>query len=115
MTRPVWIWTESAGTQLSDSVSLLEAGFGDGYVQRQPDGINALKQNWDFRGTEIDDDAATEMVAFLRARNGAEAFEYTPMWETTAVLVTCKEWTRSPSQTPGYSDFTAKFVRSYEP
>ena len=115
MTRPVWIWTESPGTQLSEAPRMLEAQFGDGYVQRQADGINSLAQTWDYRGSDIDDDAATEIISFLRARNGVEAFEYTPMWETTAVLVTCKEWTRSPSQTPGYSSVSAKFVRVYEP
>lgn len=115
MTRPVYIWVESGGSQLSEEPKVRKTQFGDGYSQRQADGINALGQRWQIRHSEIDDSAADEIVAFLRARNGVEAFEYTPMWHSTPMLFLCSRWTRTASERPGYSDVTADFEQTFEP
>lgn len=115
MARPVYVWVESGGTQLSERPKLRKTQFGDGYSQRQADGINALAQAWQIRHAEIDDAAADEIIAFLRARGGVEAFEYTPLWHSAPVLFICAEWTRTASEKPGYSDITANFEQTFEP
>lgn len=115
MTRPVYIWVESASTGLDEEPRVRRTQFGDGYMQRQADGLNSLLQSWQIRHTEIDNDAADEIVAFLRARNGVEAFEYTPLWETTARLYIATRWSRVQSDKPGYSDVTVTVQEVPEP
>jgi len=115
MTRPVWIWTESSGTQLNEEPRVRATQFGDGYKQRQADGLNPLAQEWQMRLTGVEDVIADEIIAFLRGCGGVTAFEYTPLWHTTPLLFTCKKWTRTAADTPGFSDIAATFTQEFEP
>lgn len=115
MSRPVFIWTESASTQLTETPRVRRTQFGDGYAQRQADGLNPITQSWQMRFSEIDDEIADEIVAFLRSCQGVTAFEYVPLWHTTAMLFTCPTWTRTAATKPGFSDITATFTQEFEP
>lgn len=115
MTRPVYIWVESGGTQLTERPRVRQTQFGDGYLQRQADGLNPIAQAWQIRHTAIDNDAADEIVTFLRARGGVEAFDYTPLWHTTARLFIATDWARTASSEPGYSDIMVNVQEVFEP
>lgn len=54
----------------------IRASFGDGYVQRVPDGINTERHNWPltFKGTEAE---VAPIIEFLR-RNAHTSFLWTP-------------------------------------
>jgi len=110
-----WVWTESGGTALTEEPRLKVAQFGDGYEQRAADGINNLLQEWSYVASEVDDAVADDMVAFLRARNGVEAFSYVPLRQTVAIKVKCSSWTRTWLDTPGLSSLRATFSQVAEP
>lgn len=59
--------------------------FGDGYMERSPDGINTASEKWQlvfFCETDAD---ARELVAFLNARS-TDAVIWTPTGESAAKL-----------------------------
>lgn len=109
-----WVWVESAGTTLNEEPRVKRARFGDGYEQRAADGINNLDQVWEYTADEVDDVVADDMVAFLRARNGVEAFNYWPMRAGAAIRVQCAKWSRSHTG-PGTSSVRATFQQVFEP
>lgn len=115
MTRPVWDWAESPGSRLTETPRVRATVFGDGYTQRQADGINALAQSWDLRFRDVAREAGDEMLAFLRTQGGVVAFEWTPMWAMAPILVLCQEWTRTELDEYGFSDITARFNQTFEP
>lgn len=115
MTRPSFEWVESAGTQLTEAPRVKATQFGDGYMQRAAAGINALGQAWAFRATGVDNAVADDIIAFFRARGGVEAFDYVPLWETTARIFICQRWTRTHSDVWGQCDVSGDFIEVFEP
>lgn len=115
MSRPVWDWAESPGTRLQEKPRLLAVQFGDGYSQRQADGLNAVVQSWDMRFDAVSREAGDEMLAFLRAQGGVTAFQWTPLWAAAPILVLCQQWSRSALDDFGFSDISATFIQAFEP
>ena len=68
--------------------------FGDGYMQRGSDGINAVKKDWDLVFTNITDANADAIEAFLSANVGA-AITWTPPGAGASSKYTCTEWKRT--------------------
>lgn len=66
---------------------ILRAEFGDGYLQAAGDGINPFKEEWDLSFSNRPKSDIDTITAFVRAKNGAEAFLWTPPDEVTA-----KKW-----------------------
>ena len=69
------------------------ASFGDGYEQRVGDGINNAPRSWQLTFTRPVAEADL-ILAFLAARNGSEAFDWTDPDGTAAKWV-CREWSHS--------------------
>ena len=63
----------------------------------------------------MDDAVAADMLAFLRARGGVEAFSYVPLWATVAIRVVCPRWRRVLGGRIGTSAITATFEQVFEP
>lgn len=114
MPIPSFDWGESSALTLDETPRVTATGYGDGYEQRSADGINNLAQVWDLNFEEVDNAIAGEIVAYLRARNGVEAFDWTPKWETVPIKVICKSWKRSPDG-DGLSRISARFEQKFEP
>lgn len=113
----VWIWVESPGTGLSEEPRISRTRYGDGYEERAPAGLNPIAQVWQYQARDVDNVIADEMITFLRARTnalGLEAFDYTPLWSTTAIKVICPSWSRTQGETWGTSDITARFEQVFE-
>lgn len=110
-----FVWVESPGTQLVEKPRVKRTGFGDGYVQRSPDGLNPLAQAWNVPFTGVDNVIADEIVAYWRACGAVDAFEWTPLWHTEPIKVVCEEWTRTQGEKWGQSDLVAKFQQVFEP
>lgn len=90
------------------------AQFGDGYQQRVPDGINTRQDVWNLNFSVRTDTETASILAFLEARAGSEAFDWTPPNESFAIRVVCREWNRTLDR-PNQNTVTAKFDRVYEP
>ncbi len=89
------------------------ADFGDGYTQRSADGLNntprTLNLTWELNSAS---EIAT-IETFLRARGGAETFDYTPPSESVQLKWTCGGFTKTPGNGL-YSTLTAVFNQEFD-
>lgn len=67
--------------------------YGDGYEMRATFGLNQNPKEWQLQFSVSDTDAAT-IEAFLDARAGQEAFDWTAPDGTTGNRWVCESWTR---------------------
>lgn len=113
----VFDWAESAGSGVDFKPRVAKTQFGDGYVERAPDGLNPMPETWALQFNDISDEAGTEIIAFLQARftgpAGQEAFDWTPLWSNTPIRVTCEQFTRTLGSRPGECSVQAVFVREF--
>ena len=70
------------------------AQFGSGYSQRTTFGINQNPKQWELTFNVSETDADT-IEDFLDARAGVEAFEWTPIDDTTEYKWVCRQWEKS--------------------
>ena len=86
--------------------------FADGYEQRARNGLNTNPQTWDLSFSNRTDTEAEAIDAFLTARGGYEAFDWTPYNESAGKYV-CKEWSKSID---GFNrnSIQATFMQVYE-
>lgn len=87
--------------------------FGSGYSQRATFGINQNPKIYDltFRVSEADSDT---IEAFLDARAGVEAFDYTPPGESASSKFVCQEWTKTIPFVDR-AEINATFVQVFDP
>ena len=86
--------TPTYGAQKRSAPAKRIARFGDGYEQRITFGINQNPKQWDLTWNVSETDADT-IEDFLDARGGVEAFEWTPLGESTEYKWVCEEWSKS--------------------
>jgi phage-related protein len=70
--------------------------FGDGYQQRQANGLNSDLKVWNLNFSVRDNAEAAAIKAFLEARAGVESFDWTPPLDTTARKFVCNKWSHTP-------------------
>lgn len=113
---PTFDWAESTA-ELTEEPRVSATAYGDGYRQTGPDGLNPVRQVWTLTFKGMDAETANAIRDFLRARVsatiGLEPFDWTPVWATAAIRVTCKSWRRSMGDAYGYSDITATFEQEF--
>lgn len=107
-------WTPDFGAKAAYKPKVRKAQFGDGYQQRQADGINTRADTWDLQFQARDDSETAAILAFLEARAGVEAFDWTPPNELTAIRVVCSEWNKTLDRA-NLNSVSAQFIRVYEP
>ena len=100
-------WTPSYAPQAEVTPRVRSARFGDGYEQRVVDGLNAQLRAFDLAfnlrtATEVD-----EIEAFLAARAGAEAFDWTPPFGAAGKWL-CRSWRRR-REAPDWHYIDARF------
>lgn len=110
----IFTWTPDFGAKANYKPRVRLAAFGDGYEQRQADGINARNDTWDLQFQNRTDTETTSITGFLEARAGVEAFDWTPPTEASAIRVVCREWAKSIDRN-NLNSVTAQFIRVYEP
>jgi phage-related protein len=71
------------------------AKFGDGYEQRQADGINTQAQVWALTFANRSNTDTAAITGFLAARGAVEAFTWTPPDSTASIKVVCREWQKT--------------------
>ncbi|MDT8372130.1 MAG: phage tail protein [Gammaproteobacteria bacterium] len=83
-------YSPDQSASLTKSPRVRSIQFGDGYQQRVPDGLNTQPRTWSltFNRNSID---IVDIEAFLVARNGVEAFDWTPYTGLTGKWV-CSKW-----------------------
>lgn len=107
-------YTADFGAKVNIKPRVRTTAFGDGYEQRQANGINARADVWDLTFNRRSNDEAQAIMDFLGARAGVEAFDWTPPNESTAIRVVCREWNKSLERF-NFNTVSAQFNRVYEP
>lgn len=100
-------YAPSYGSALDTEAKILEASFGDGYVQRAGDGINTMPQIWSLTFENLTSATADAIIAFFRSKGGATNFTWTPPGMPEAKFV-CKKWKRI------YPDFSQTVTATFE-
>jgi phage-related protein len=98
---------------LTKKVRVLNTQFGDGYTQRQADGINTIPEVWDLTfeySSKTDRDA---LDAALTSLGGVNYFLWTPPYEVSAKKYICQEWSM-PLNDYGSYPLQAKFTQVFE-
>lgn len=95
---------------LTKSPKVRAARFGDGYQQRAIEGINTQPRSWSLSFTRNAADIAA-IEAFLVARGGVEAFDWTPYTGVAGRWV-CSEW-RLTELSPDSQSLSATFEEVY--
>lgn len=87
-------WIPSHPAAADEAPDAKVAKFGDGYEQRQADGINNNLLKWSLTFANRDLTETAEIIAFLRARGGIESFDWTDP-DGNAGKYVCRSWSRS--------------------
>lgn len=102
------------GAQVQIKPRVRAVTFGDGYQQRQSDGINTQPQVWTLQWQNRDNTEAAAIKSFLATRAGVEAFDWTPPNEVTAIRVVCSEWSVATVKF-NLNNVSATFTQVFEP
>lgn len=105
-------WLPSIGFNSSSTPRVRTAKYGDGYVQRVPDGINNIDQTWELQFQSQEIDTANSIENFLAARGGSVSFSWLPPGETSEVRVICPKWSKNYESSITRS-ISATFERVY--
>jgi len=106
-------YTPDFGAQAAYKPRVRVTAFGDGYEQRVADGINVRAQVWNLQFNNRTNTEAGNILTFLEARNGVEAFDWTPPNESTAIKVVCREWTKTVARA-NLNNVSASFQQVFE-
>lgn len=111
MSKPAFIWNPDLGAERGIAPSVNQTKFGDGYELRVAKGLNFTPKSWrcQFSGAGP---VAKDILAFLEARAGMEAFEWTDPLGDKATYV-CREWSSSQQQMGVYV-VSATFEQVFE-
>lgn len=109
----VFTWLASYPASKAMKPRVNKAQFGDGYEQRVGDGINTRARIWSVQFNQRLNAEISAINAFLEARDGREAFDWTPPSGAAGRWV-CESWEEGVTQ-PVYSSLTATFREVFEP
>ena len=87
-------WAPSHPASVDRMPKVKTARFGDGYEQRQADGLNNNLAVWNLVFSHRDSTEAAAIEAFLSARGGVERFEWTDPDGNDGAYI-CRKWTKS--------------------
>jgi len=106
--------TPDFGAKAAYKPRVRRVAFGDGYEQRQADGINTQPATWDLQFQNRTDTETATIIDFLEARGAVQAFDWTPPNEASAIRVVCREWSKSVDRA-NLNMVSAQFIEVFEP
>jgi phage-related protein len=113
---PTFSYIPERGAALEETPSVKPLKFGDGYEQREVEGINPIKQVWDLRFDTRLLAEANAIVAFFRARvsitAGQEAFDWTAP-DGSVIKAVCRSWKKTMVNGV-YASVSARFEQVFE-
>lgn len=110
----VFTWTPDFSSKKNSEPKVTAVQFGDGYTQRQPQGINSNPKSFDLTFSTRDNSEADAIEAFLDTQGAVYAFDFTPPYATSSLRVVCAKWARSYDSAT-FSTVTATFMEVFEP
>ena len=110
---PTFSYAPDYSAQVSIRPRVRTAKFGDGYEQRQADGINTKPQSWSLTFANRSNTDAAAIMTFLDARGGVEAFDWVPPDSAGTVKAICREWQKTMNRF-NLNTITATFEQVFE-
>lgn len=111
MSKPVFSWKPDLGASQSITPLVTPTKFGDGYELRVANGINHTPRVWQVTFTKGAAEAM-DILAFLEARGGLEAFTWVDPFGKTSNYV-CRQWSGGQSAFGVYA-ISAAFEQVFE-
>jgi len=105
-------YTPSFSADLEEKPLVQRIQFGDGYEQRVTFGINTQPKIWSLRFNNRNDTERDNILTFLRARGGVEAFDWTDPNGYAGKWV-CDQWNTSQISC-NFNEITATFRQGFE-
>jgi phage-related protein len=100
------------GMGFSKQPRVLAATFGDGYVQRTPDGLNEQPRTFQLEWGPVTVAVADYIEDFFSRHKGAQPFWWQSPRDTSPRKYVCPQWTRDEPQWNA-SAITATFVEDF--
>jgi phage-related protein len=113
-TYPAGVANPDFGASLDLTLEVAENVFGDGYTQRNTNGLNSTKESWSVSWKNMPKVEMDILEAFIRTQGGWQAFFWTPLGETTPKKWTCRNFKKTPVEA-GYFDASATWKREFDP
>ncbi len=107
-------YTPEFGATGAYSPNVVVNKYGDGYEQRVQAGMNSVAGVWNLQFANRESAEGLAIMAFLAAREGVEAFIWTPPLETDPLVFVCRKWEKSPAKGSRLT-ITATFEQVFEP
>jgi phage-related protein len=105
-------WQPGYNITVTRKPRVLSQRFGDGYEARVADGINAQPAAWSLAWENRQKSEIDSIEAFLAARAGVEAFDWTAP-DGVAGRFVCREWQRQ-IVAANVATLTAQFDEVFE-
>lgn len=106
---PDWGFTEE-----DPEASVTQVQFGDGYMLRQPEGINYLRDAWSLTWSSLDETTAEATYQWLRQRKNLKAFLWVHPISGEQIQVLCTAVSLTYND---YNDYALRttFKRDFNP
>lgn len=106
-------FTPDYGASFEVKPNVRVSRFGDGYEQRQANGLNTMPKSWSLRFSLRTDSEASAIEAFLATQAAVSNFDWTDINGAAGKYV-CRGWQRSKDRY-NLNTITATFEQVYEP
>lgn len=110
---PTFTYAPDYSAQQQNKPRVKSMRFGDGYEQRQADGINTQPAVWNLTFANRTNTDTNSIHTFLSARGGFEAFDWVPPDSTISIKVLCREWSKTMNRF-NLNTITATFEQVFE-
>lgn len=111
---PTFTYAPSYGAAATRKPRVKAIRFGDGYEQRQTDGINRRPEIWDLQFINRSTTDAAAIDAFLATQGGADYFLWTPpVSGAVEGKYICREWSRNVGA-GNVESITARFEQVFD-
>lgn len=111
---PTFSYAPDYSAQVTNRPRVRVAKFGDGYEQRQADGLNPQPASWSLTFANRSNADINAIHSFLSARGGFESFDWVPPDSTASIKVVCREWQKTLNRY-NLNTISATFEQVFEP
>ncbi|WP_265497943.1 phage tail protein [Providencia rustigianii] len=87
----IFNWPIKPGMKTDFTPRIKSVRFGDGYEQRQPDGINHQLRKFNIN-LSLKPSIAEQALSFLAKHSGVTSFLFQPEKSKQTIRVVCKKW-----------------------
>lgn len=88
----------NTGLNYQQQPRVLSAAFGDGAVQRTPDGLNTMPRSFDVKWDPVSIEIADYIVGFFETHRGVTPFWWKSPRDSTPRKYVCPQWRRTEPQ-----------------